>query len=59
MNTTNCVSEIANPCGRVLSASEPITVSRSSMLSTVDLFGRPRQSLIGEPSAFHRQAVRA
>ena len=52
MNTWNCVSEIAKPCGRVNSASQPTTVSTSSMLSTMLPFGWPRQSLIGVPSAF-------
>ena len=39
MNTTNCVSEIAYPCGRVVSASQPTTVSTSSTLSTMLPFG--------------------
>src|ERR1019366_2975466 len=51
MNTTNCVSEIANPCGRVDSASQPTTVSTSSTLSTRLPLGWPRQSLMGFPPA--------
>src|SRR5580704_10011895 len=57
MNTTNCVSEMANPCGRTDSAIHPTTVSTSSMLSTTDPFGCPRQSLIGVPSALRCASV--
>jgi hypothetical protein len=51
MNTCNCVSEIADPCGRRDSASQPTTVSTSSMLSTSVPSGKPRQSSIGPPSS--------
>ena len=51
MNTWSCVSEIAKPCGRRNSASQPTTVSRSSMLSTSLPSGWPGQSLMGVPSS--------
>ncbi len=52
MNTWNWVSEMAKPEGRTDSASQPTTVSRSSMLSTILPFECPRQSLIGVLSSF-------
>src|SRR5690606_41616314 len=49
INTWNWVSEMAKPWGRVYSASQPTTVSTSSILSTTVPSGWPRQSLINWP----------